>query len=551
MSRQGGGRAPVGLGIGGGVVVLGLAVYGAVHVLRLRKLPHALSAPVALVETGPNATTAAPVPVTAPAEVKHLALPPDVLFARNSPAVVRINVHDGSMKPIGHGSGFFVSADGLAITNYHVIDGAHYATVQRFDGRVLRVDGAAATDPAADLAVLKVVTDGEVMPALPIGPDEPPRIGTTVYAIGHPLGLKNVLSEGLVSGLGDPEQGQHFLQTTAAISPGSSGGPLMTADGAVVGVTTATVRDAQNMNFAMPAARVRWLLGQARDAKVMSLARVAQTVGPTGTSEAELDRAVDRVWDALRHDRLRDAARLIEDVGARGGRSAYYWFTCGCVHIRLKNDDLAVEAFRKSLELKPDKLATYLNLGQVYARQGKLKDAIATYESATKLEPNDPRAYAQAGDTFARNEQPQNALPFYRKAVQLDPRNANYQRDLGLACTLSGHPDEAVAPFRKAAELEPAVSDHHRNLGILLVGLKRDTEAVKALQKAVSLKPDSAESYLFLGYAHHGLGNRQAAADAWRNADRFDSRTGTCGQYARQALGQYAKKQEPTIPGRK
>jgi cytochrome c-type biogenesis protein CcmH/NrfG len=67
----------------------------------------------------------------------------------------------------------------------------------------------------------------------------------------------------------------------------------------------------------------------------------------------------------------------------------------------------------------------------------------------------------------------------------------------------------------------------------------------------VALQPDSAESYLFLGYAHHSLGNRQAALDAWRNADRFDSPAGKSGQFARQALAEAAANKEVTIPGRR
>jgi S1-C subfamily serine protease/Flp pilus assembly protein TadD len=550
MSRQRGGRPPVEIGIGGGVVAIGFAAFCAFQTLRLRS-PSATAASPAI---SAEAVSASPAQTSI---TRTLALSPDVLFARAAPAVVRINVSDGAMKPLGHGTGFIVGAEGLVVTNYHVIDGANYATVERYDGGVLRVEGVVAIDGGSDLVLLKVTpADGSPLPTLSIGPNEPPRVGTTVYAIGHPLGLRNVLSEGLVSSLGDAGRGQQFIQTTAAISPGSSGGPLMTADGVVVGVTTATVRDAQNLNFAMPASRIRALLAQSRAATPVALSRaltqqVAAARPSPGMPDRALDRAVDRVWDALRRDRLDEAASLVAQLRERGRDSAYYWFTCGTVHMRLHNDGLAVEAFQSSLKLKPDKAATYLNLGHVYTRQRKLKDAIAAFETAAKLEPGDARPYAQAGHAYLRHARPDGAVPFFKRAIQLEPTNAAHRRGLGAAYLAMTQPDAAAECFGKAVELEPQNAENHRRWGTALLYAGNGGPALKELQQAVSLKPDDAEAYLYLGYAHHNAGDRDAAKGAWANAVRFDTPTGAAGYYARQALNQYERSQDPTMPVRR
>jgi S1-C subfamily serine protease/Tfp pilus assembly protein PilF len=546
MSRQRGGRPPAGIGIGGGVAAIGFAAFCAFHTLRLR----------------PQAVTAAsPVPaarLTPPAESPFgKALSPDVLFARAAPAVVRINVSDGAAKPLGHGTGFFVSADGLVVTNYHVIDGANYATVERFDGGVMRVEGVVALDGASDLVLLKVTpADTVPLPTLPVGPTDPPRVGTTVYAIGHPLGLRNVLSEGLVSGLGDASRGQHFIQTTAAISPGSSGGPLMTADGAVVGVTTATVRDAQNLNFAMPASRIRALLAQPRATPPLALSRalaerLATARPAAGMPARALERALDRVWDAMKRDRMDEAAALVAQLRERGQHSAYYWFTCGSVHMRLHNDDLAADAFRSSLRLNAQKSATYLNLGQVYARQHRLREAVAAFEAAARLEPADPRPYAQAGHAYVNHARPQGAVPFFKRAIELDPANAAYRRGLGAAYTAMAQHEAALASFEQAAELEPDNAENRWRLGVALLNVRRNEQALRELQRAVSLKPGDADAYLYLGYAYHFTGNRSAAKEAWANAVRFDAPTGAAGFFARQALGQYERNQEPVMPARR
>ena len=555
-------------GVSGVVVAVALAGWAAHHTLRLSNEPRSLAGPVGIMHRGGPVGQAPSGRGGSSASAKPL--PPDVLYARTSPAVVRVNVHGAAMKPMGHGTGFFVSPDGLLITNYHVIDGANYATVERADGVVLRVEGIVAMDEASDLVLVKATPAGDVLPTLPLGPDTPPHVGTKVYAIGHPHGLKNVLSEGLVSSLGDPARGHDFIQTTAAISPGSSGGPLMTADGVVVGVTTATVRDAQNLNFAMPASRVRALLEQPRDEKPRRLADVtmrgakrggaargatsdSDRPGPGGLPAARppVDRAVDRVWDALRRDDLDEAETLVDTLRERGARSAYYWFTAGCVHAKLNRDDLAVFAFNMSLALKPDKAATHLNLGAAHARQGKLREAVAAYEAAAKLEPGDARPYAQAGDAYVRHNQPGHAVPFFKRALALEPENASHHRDLGVAHAAMNRHAEALAFLRKAADLEPENGDHHRNLGIALSELRRYGEALECLQRAVALKPDGAEAYLYLGYAHRYLGNHAGAMDAWKNADRFDSPTGKSGQLARQAMSQYARRGELALPGRK
>ena len=198
-------------------------------------------------------------PATKPAATKPSAAEPmssSDIFAKASPAVVRIVVKDKAGKQIGMGSGFIVSPEGHVLTNYHVIVKAWSAVVVMPDRMQLPVLGYSSVDPSNDLALLRV--NGQGLAHLELAGGAMPKIGTKVCAIGHPRGLPT-LSEGIVSGLpklrvgGKPVQ---YIQTTAAISRGSSGGPLLTGYGKVlvVGVTTGSVRGGQNLNMAIPAA---------------------------------------------------------------------------------------------------------------------------------------------------------------------------------------------------------------------------------------------------------------------------------------------------------
>ena len=128
-------------------------------------------------------------------------------------------------KPIAQGTGFLVSADGVIVTNYHVIENGNVAVVKFPDGTVLPVDGVLAADKVRDLAIIKI--HGKTFRTLTLGNSDRIQVGEEVVAIGNPLSLESTVSNGIISGVRtSKEQGGKFLQTTAPISPGSSGGPL-------------------------------------------------------------------------------------------------------------------------------------------------------------------------------------------------------------------------------------------------------------------------------------------------------------------------------------
>jgi S1-C subfamily serine protease len=176
---------------------------------------------------------------------------------------------------IGGGSGFIISADGMVLTNKHVVldDQAEY-TVLTNDGRKFAAK-ILAKDPIQDLAILKIEAEQTVsggggllikpFPVVKLGNSSTMEIGQTVIAIGNALGeFRNTVSVGVVSGLGRTitasggvassfvETLENVIQTDAAINEGNSGGPLLNLLGEVVGINTATVQQAQSIGFALP-----------------------------------------------------------------------------------------------------------------------------------------------------------------------------------------------------------------------------------------------------------------------------------------------------------
>ena len=187
----------------------------------------------------------------------HLDIP---AISRNANgAIVSIVMSDKDGHPIAKGSGFLISKDGKVVTNYHVIRNGASAVIKFPDGAFFAADGVLVSDKNRDVAIIKVHGNG--FKALTLGDSDRLQVGEEVVAIGNPLSLESTVSNGIVSAIRTIKaEGGTFLQTTAPISPGSSGGPLFNMAGEVVGITTSHLVGGQNLNFAIPINDVKPML---------------------------------------------------------------------------------------------------------------------------------------------------------------------------------------------------------------------------------------------------------------------------------------------------
>ena len=158
------------------------------------------------------------------------------------------------------GSGVIVSPDGIVVTNSHVIEDGGAITVALADRREFEAE-IVGSDEASDLAVLRIDTGGEKLPALELGDSDAIRVGDIVLAIGNPFGVGQTVTSGIVSAdVRTGVKGGAFIQTDAAINPGNSGGALVTLDGRLIGVNTAILSRSGGsigIGFAIPANLVR------------------------------------------------------------------------------------------------------------------------------------------------------------------------------------------------------------------------------------------------------------------------------------------------------
>jgi serine protease Do len=190
----------------------------------------------------------------------------------------------------GQGSGFFISADGFAVTNNHVVDGADKVEVTTDDGKTYsaKVIG---TDPRTDLALIKV-EGGSNFPFAKLS-DSKPRIGDWVLAVGNPFGLGGTVTAGIVSASGrDIGNGPYddFIQIDAPVNKGNSGGPAFDVSGEVMGVNTAIYSPSGGsvgIAFSIPAATVKSVVAQLKDKGTVSRGWIGVQIQPVTSDIAD------------------------------------------------------------------------------------------------------------------------------------------------------------------------------------------------------------------------------------------------------------------------
>ncbi|MCL1905431.1 MAG: trypsin-like peptidase domain-containing protein, partial [Clostridiales bacterium] len=171
------------------------------------------------------------------------------IYAKVSDAIFKIETKIMSDTDFGSGSGFFITSDGIAVTNMHVITFMSSASITTANGSRYPVEGIISLHPKADLAVIKVKGSG--FSYLELGDPDLLRNAQRIYCVGSPYGFDNTISDGLVSNLKREHEGFTYIQISAPIAPGSSGGALLNEYGQAVGVTTAGFEQG-SVNLAVP-----------------------------------------------------------------------------------------------------------------------------------------------------------------------------------------------------------------------------------------------------------------------------------------------------------
>jgi tetratricopeptide (TPR) repeat protein len=448
------------------------------------------------------------------------------------PSVVTVKATGQGAAADTLGSGVVVGSEGIVLTAWHVIAKAAAASVVLPGGESIPVSGLLGWDSAADFALLKVA--GRTLTAARLGDSDRMRQGDSVLAIGSPLGMEQTASEGIVSAVRDLPDGGKLLQVTAAVSPGSSGGPVLNAAGEVVGITSFRVEGGESLGFAMPINAVKPKLAEA--GRVTPLREV---VAPD--SETDADELYARAIKIMpvgpgekdEQTRSEQALALLKSAAEkRPDFASAYHFMGECLW-RLGRRQEALDSLHKAVALNPKLIGSYMDLGDMYVSLGDFAKAAEAYERARALNPRLPRALHGVGVAYRQIGKLDKAIAAFREEVRLQPDATAYLA-LGLVLAQAGQLKEAEDVIRAGIRLQPQSGEGYNLLGMVYAKTDRQADAVEALKQAVAAEPDRAEWHRELGRAYMVSGFDQEVQQ--RDKRRADQLYGQAVEALKQAV---------------
>jgi len=430
---------------------------------------------------------------------------PKDIFEKLSPAIVYITCKLANGEE-SIGSGFIVDKDGIVVTNYHVVYGAKEINVKLRNGNIYPLSSVIYNDAHRDIFIFKI--EASNLPVIPLGDSDTLKIGEKVYVIGHTLGLEYSFSDGMLSGKRDFGN-LKWLQFTAPVSFGNSGGPLINSKGEAVGVVSiGSIPESgvvlQNVNFALAINEVKPYL----------------SLMPKMTLKEIMDSPTIQ---------------------------AEYFFMRGNEYYRQGNYDSAIAEYNKALQLNPNDASAYNNLGLAYESLGQYQKAIEYLQKSLQLDPNDALAYYNLGVAYGGLGQYQNAIEYFQKSLQLNPNNVEAYTNLGAAYVDLGQYQQAIEYCQKAIQLDPNNALAYNNLGVAYGSLGQYQKEIEYCQKAIQINPNYALAYYNLGTAYGSLRQYQKAIEYLQKSLQSDpndasayNNLGTVYYY----LGQYQKAKE-------
>lgn len=365
------------------------------------------------------------------------------LFKKVSPSIFVVVSRDSSGQVKSQGSGVQISKNRI-ITNCHVVDeAASVVLIQNENKIAATVKG---RDKERDLCILSVDRPLDT-PAVGISASSQLKQGQPVYALGAPLGLELTISDGIVSGL-RKASGGFIIQTSAAISAGSSGGGLFDSDGRLVGITTFQYVKGQNLNFAVPA---EWISQVESRESLESELRSRRDEYEKSISGLDIDNPTHRQKviqlsrQYLQNDpefipALFNLGYALEKSGQAATAEAvwlkmvdlpimdpsnHFHIGMGALYLSIfydkaRKESQAREAAAKAVRYFP----LLLTLGHYWSflkSQDDYRGAIEVYRQAVSLDPKSPEVWAYLGGSYMNIKDYENALRAFRKATQLKP----------------------------------------------------------------------------------------------------------------------------------
>lgn len=364
----------------------------------------------------------------------------EVLAQRVAPAVFRLEVKDAAGIVTGTGTAFAISANGLAVTNFHVVDGGQSFTARTTQGAEFAVSGITAADPNADLALIQLKASS--LQFLELGDSDSLKIGVSVAVFGAPQGLSGTMSDGIISarrtemeiaGVTMPNGGR-VIQITAPISAGSSGSPVMESSGKVIGVAVSgfVTLGSQNLNFVIPVEAVKKLRQDSASNLTATVGHAItgkQATVPAPKNDPDKAYFADPDFMAVnRHLQSDDWVEMLQVAKAMVAKypiapSAHYYHALPLNVLGLNEE--AEVACKRGLALAPDNGDLWQILASTQDSQKKTKEARENWKKAAAISPRSALVWQHLASSFLRESDFQAAITPLETLRKLDMERFN------------------------------------------------------------------------------------------------------------------------------
>jgi tetratricopeptide (TPR) repeat protein len=399
------------------------------------------------------------------------------LVIQSKPAIFSITCFDKSDIPFSYGTGFFIDSEGIGLTNYHVLEGASYAVIKTLDGNHYKIDQIISQNKKIDLIKFKVKKTSKIFPYLKLCPTSPIE-AEEVLVIGNPKELEYSVSNGIISSLRNDEEMGKVIQITAPISSGSSGSPLLNLKGELLGVISFTMKEGQNLNFAVSVDNLGKLIPNDK----LDFPASEETKKVSTDSAKNTD-----YWKGILVS-YNDSIKI-------NPKNPVAFFSLGCAKLNLKDYNGAIEDLTKAIELDANFSYLFYLRGRAKSAIKDEKGSIVDFTKAIKLDPEFEPTYRYRALSKCALGDYKGGIEDYSKAIELDDDNATtfYERSL-LRGNSGEDPKAILADLSKAIELDSTYEAAYIFRGLTNGLLKDSNGAIKDFTKAIELNPENYKS---------------------------------------------------------
>jgi tetratricopeptide (TPR) repeat protein len=430
---------------------------------------------------------------------------PAEVFKEASKSILVIKTYDDKAKLVSSGSGVVFDKEGSVVTNFHVIERA-VKLIVIYDSKEYPATVKYA-DRIRDICALSV--PGLNASPASLGETATIEVGSRVYAIGYPMALGLTFSDGMVSCLKETSGG-HYIQFTAPIAPGSSGGGLYDEQAKLIGIPTYFVAQGQLLNFALP---IEWLYDLPKRHVAHSNAVHS---GKTDDEFQHQTVALEEKEDWIAQ------IQLCERWTKEFPGSVRAWGLLGSAYANNGDFRKAIEAYRHAVQINPDSVQNWLELALLYGKTGQRDKQIDSYRNTVHNNPEYAGGWYKLAVVYQNADKFDDALEASQQVIRINPAHVSAWMIQGHSYGKLGQRAKEIEAYLQAIHIDRYSVDAYVCLGVAYSNAHREEEEVASYQQALHIKPDESSALFNLGHYYMGHGNREKGMDYYSRLKSVD-----------------------------